>query len=106
MGKPSYDLFIDRLDSLLVKEIEELHDLTELLGGDGTIVDADDVKGDLLILKQKMEIYKNVKGMIKKAAIGNDSLDATLIMNLEEKKLFIKLVKFIGYARRIFKRSK
>ena len=53
-----------------------------------------------------MKIYKNVRGMIKKASMGTDDFDAKLIMSLEERELFMKLVKLIIRIRRIFKRGK
>tara|TARA_R110000822_G_scaffold33947_4_gene96432 strand:- start:2144 stop:2461 length:318 start_codon:yes stop_codon:yes gene_type:complete len=105
MSKPSHDLFVDRIDSMIAKEIQELQELTELLSDSSTIVDAD-LKGDVGILTQKMGIYKNVRGMIKKASLGSDDFDSSVIMNLEERKLFMKIVKLIMRVRRFFKRGK
>jgi|SaaInlV_120m_DNA_3_1039746.scaffolds.fasta_scaffold04122_6 hypothetical protein len=105
MSKPSHDLLAKKIDSLIVTEIQELQELTELLSDSSTIADAD-LKGDIGILTQKMKIYKNVRGMIKKASMGTDDFDAKLIMSLEERELFMKLVKLIIRIRRIFKRGK
>ncbi len=105
MSKVSHDLLVDRLDGLISKEIQELQELTDLLSDSSTIVDAD-LKGDIGILTQKMKIYKNVKGMIQKAALGSDEFDSRIIMNLEERKLFMRLVRFVIRIRRIFKISK
>ena len=105
MGKPSHDLLVERLDSMIVKEVEELQELTELLSDSSTIADAD-LKGDIGILTQKMKIYKNVRGMIKKASMGSEDFDSKTIMSLEERKLFMKLVRVIIRIRRIFKRGK
>tara|TARA_R110000803_G_scaffold154286_1_gene219058 strand:- start:6886 stop:7158 length:273 start_codon:yes stop_codon:yes gene_type:complete len=90
---------------MIVKEVEELQELTELLSDSSTIADAD-LKGDIGILTQKMKIYKNVRGMIKKASIGSEDFDSKTIMSLEERKLFMKLVRVIIRIRRIFKRGK
>tara|TARA_B110000285_G_scaffold152235_1_gene169953 strand:- start:3088 stop:3405 length:318 start_codon:yes stop_codon:yes gene_type:complete len=105
MSKPSHDLLVERLDLMIVKEVEELQELTELLSDSSTIADAD-LKGDIGILTQKMKIYKNVRGMIKKASIGSEDFDSKTIMSLEERKLFMKLVRVIIRIRRIFKRGK
>jgi hypothetical protein len=105
MSKPSHDLLVERLDSMIVKEVEELQELTELLSDSSTIADAD-LKGDIGILTQKMKIYKNVRGMIKKASMGSEDFDSKTIMSLEERKLFMKLVRVIIRIRRIFKRGK
>ena len=105
MSKPSHDLLVERLDSMIVREVEELQELTELLSDSSTIADAD-LKGDGGILTQKMKIYKNVRGMIKKASIGSEDFDSKTIMSLEERKLFMKLVRVIIRIRRIFKRGK
>jgi len=105
MSKPSHDLLVEKIDSLIETEIQELQELTELLSDSSTIADAD-LKGDIGILTQKMKIYKNVRGMIKKASMGTDDFDAKIIMSLEERKLFMKLVKLIIRIRRIFKRGK
>ena len=105
MSKVSHDLFVDRLDGLISKEIQELQELTGLLSDSSTIVDAD-LKGDIGILTQKMKIYKNVKGMILKAAAGSEDYDTKTVMSLEERKLFMRLVRFIIRVRRIFKISK
>jgi hypothetical protein len=105
MSKPSHDLLVERIDSMIVKEVEELQELTELLSDSSTIADAD-LKGDIGILTQKMKIYKNVRGMIKKASMGSEDFDAKTIMSLEERKLFMKLVRVIIRIRRIFKRGK
>lgn len=105
MSKPSHDLLVERIDKLIVKEIQELQELTELLSDSSTIADAD-LKGDIGILTQKMKIYKNVRGMIKKASLGSDEFDSRAIMSLEERKLFMKLIRFIIRVRRIFKISK
>lgn len=105
MSKPSHDLLVDRIDSLIVKEIQELQELVELLSDDSTIADAD-LKGDIGILTQKMKIYKNVRGMIKKASMGSEDLDTKVIMSLEERKLFMKIVRLMIRIRRIFKISK
>jgi hypothetical protein len=105
MSKPSHDLLVERIDSMIVKEVEELQELTELLSDSSTIADAD-LKGDIGILTQKMKIYKNVRGMIKKASMGSEDFDSKTIMSLEERKLFMKLVRVIIRIRRIFKRGK
>jgi len=105
MSKPSHDLLVERIDSMIVKEIKELQELTELLSDSSTIADAD-LKGDVLILTQKMEIFKNVRGMIKKASMGSEDFDAKTIMSLEERKLFMGLVRFVIRIRRIFKIGK
>lgn len=105
MSKPSHDLLVERIDKLIVKEIQELQELTDLLSDSSTIADAD-LKGDIGILTQKMKIYKNVRGMIKKASMGSDEFDSKIIMNLEERKLFMRLVKLLIRVRRIFKRGK
>ena len=105
MSKPSHDLLVERLDSMIVREVEELQELTELLSDSSTIADAD-LKGDIGILTQKMKIYKNVRGMIKKASMGSEDFDSKTIMSLEERKLFMKLVRVIIRIRRIFKRGK
>ena len=105
MSKPSHDLLVKRIDLMLFKEVEELQELTELLSDSSTIADAD-LKGDIGILTQKMKIYKNVRGMIQKAALGSDEFDSRVIMSLEERKLFIRLIKFIIRIRRIFKIGK
>jgi hypothetical protein len=105
MSKVSHDLLVDRLDGLISKEIQELQELTGLLSDSSTIVDAD-LKGDIGILTQKMKIYTNVKGMIRKAALGSEDFDSKTIMSLEERKLFMRLVRFIIRIRRIFKISK
>lgn len=105
MSKPSHDLLVERLDLMIVKEVEELQELTELLSDSSTIADAD-LKGDIGILTQKMKIYKNVRGMIKKASMGSEDFDSKTIMSLEERKLFMKLVRVIIRIRRIFKRGK
>jgi hypothetical protein len=90
---------------MIVREVEELQELTELLSDSSTIADAD-LKGDIGILTQKMKIYKNVRGMIKKASMGSEDFDSKTIMSLEERKLFMKLVRVIIRIRRIFKRGK
>tara|TARA_R110000772_G_scaffold31949_2_gene78547 strand:- start:4429 stop:4746 length:318 start_codon:yes stop_codon:yes gene_type:complete len=105
MSKPSHDLLVERIDSMIVKEIGELQELTELLSDSSTIADAD-LKGDVLILTQKMEIFKNVRGMIKKASMGSEDFDAKTIMSLEERKLFMKLVRLLIRVRIMFKIGK
>ena len=105
MSKPSHDLLVEKIDSTIVKEIQELQELIELLSDNSTIADAD-LKGDIGILTQKMKIYTNVKGMIRKAALGSEDFDSKTIMSLEERKLFMRLVRFIIRIRRIFKISK
>ena len=105
MSKISHDLLVERIDSMIVKEIEELQELTELLSDSSTIADAD-LKGDIGILTQKMKILKNVRGMIQKASMGSDDFDAKTVMSLEERKLFMKLVRVLIYIRRIFRRDK
>ena len=44
--------------------------------------------------------------MIRKAALGSEDFDSKTIMSLEERKLFMRLVRFIIRIRRIFKISK
>ena len=105
MSKPSQDLFIYKIESFIQQEIDDLTELTELLGDNGTISN-EDATNDILILKQKMGLFKNIKGMVIKASAGTKDLDTTITMNLEEKKLFIRLVKFIIFIRRIFKRKR
>lgn len=103
--KPSDDLFLLKVESIIQDEIDDLKELTELLGDSSTISN-EDATSDILILKQKMKLFKNIKGMVTKAANGTAEVDTSITMNLEEKKLFIKLVKLIIFVRKIFKRRK
>jgi hypothetical protein len=95
--------FVNDLTEQLDKEINELDEIINILGDDGSITDSDDANSDLEIMKKKQNIYKDIKGMVKKTSLKMEGFDNEVMLNAREKKVYFKLIKFIMFFRRIFK---
>ena len=103
MTKVSIDVFVDSLNDIIDREIKDLNDICSILTDEKTLGVDNEMKSDIETFKQKAQMLKNTKTMIAKAAIGTEHNDSSLIMNMEEKKIFIRLVKIIYFIRKIFK---
>lgn len=102
MFKSSKRRFIERLNGLIDEEINLLESLSFLLGDENTIGVDEEMKGDVVIFKRQIKMYQDFKGMISKASMGSKTNDTTKVMNLNEKKIFIQLVKLIASIRKLF----
>jgi len=89
----------------LDKEISELDEIINILSDSSAITDSEDKESDIYMMKIKRNTFKTVKGLIKKASLPVSGIDKEIMMSGDEKKLFHKIIKFISFFRRIFKRT-
>ena len=98
--------FVKELNCYLDDEIGDLDELIDILSDEDSVTDIEDKNLDVLIMETKRKAFKDAKMMIQKASLKIDGVDNEAIMTSGEKKIFYKLVKFVMFIRRIFKRNK
>ena len=98
--------FLKELNTQLDSEIEDLDELIDILSDEDSVTDVEDKNLDVLIMEVKRKSLSNVKGMIQKASLKIDGVDNEVLMTTDEKKVFYKLIRFMMFFRRIFKRNR
>ena len=95
------EIVIGELD----KEINELADLSAILGGSGSIVEDDDKDNSIKVIESRMNGFKAAKSMVLKASVEVEGIDNMFLMTIQEKKIFYNLMMIVLFFRRIFKRK-
>jgi hypothetical protein len=97
--------FIEVLNNMLDKEVDELNEIINLLSDSKTMVDSDDLPKDTMVMTAKKNSFTAVKGMVKKASLQIEGVDNEILMNAQEKKVFYQLVRTTMFFRKIFRRK-
>jgi len=82
------------------EEINSMTELIEILDSGAILNKEDEENTDLLIMKNKLKALVDAKRMILKASLEIPNVDNTFLMSVAEKKMFLKVVKFLMFFRR------
>lgn len=82
------------------KEIEQTEDLLNHIGHGFTLGEPENLSSDIGIMENKLRILKDAKSMILKSALTIEGVDNMLLMSVKQKRMFLKLVKFVSWFRR------